>query len=195
MTDIEEPVRFAGWIDDHRHLLRPPVGNKQLHEGAQDLIVMVVGGPNQRQDYHVDPYEEWFYQITGDIHVNLISAEGPRTVHIREGEVWLLPAGTPHSPQRPQEGSVGLVVEQVRKPGTLEKFQWYAHTAESATLVHEVELQVTDIAADLPPVFADFYENTLPGLTDADGAPLSRAALSPVTNTAAAAPGEPRPTA
>jgi 3-hydroxyanthranilate 3,4-dioxygenase len=185
---------FVEWVKENEHLLKPPVNNRMMYAG-DDFIVMVVGGPNQRTDFHVDPYEEWFYQITGDIHVNLITAEGPRTVHIREGEVWLLPAGTPHSPQRPQEGSVGLVVEQVRKPGTLEKFQWYAHTAESATLVHEVELQVTDIAADLPPVFADFYENTLPGLTDADGAPLSRAALSPVTNTAAAAPGEPRPTA
>ncbi|GAA4692684.1 3-hydroxyanthranilate 3,4-dioxygenase [Pseudonocardia yuanmonensis] len=181
MTGISEPVRFDGWVDEHRHLLRPPVGNKQLHEGAEDLIVMVVGGPNQRQDYHVDPYEEWFFQIKGDIHVHLVTDEGPRTVHIREGESWLLPAGVPHSPQRPQEGSIGLVVEQVRKAGTLEKFQWYAHTADSATLVHEVELQVTDIRADLPPVFAEFYEKTLPTLRDADGAPLSRAALSPVT--------------
>jgi 3-hydroxyanthranilate 3,4-dioxygenase len=60
VSEIKEPVRFDGWIEEHRHLLRPPVGNKQLNPGAQDLIVMVVGGPNQRQDYHVDPYEEWF---------------------------------------------------------------------------------------------------------------------------------------
>ena len=179
MTTIGEPIRFDGWIDENQHLLRPPVGNKQLHAGAQDLIVMVVGGPNQRQDYHVDPYEEWFYQLKGDIHVNLITDEGPRTVHIGAGECWLLPAGVPHSPQRPQEGSVGLVVEQVRKPGTLEKFQWYTHTADSATLVHEVELQVNDIAADLPPVFEEFYA-ALPGLTGSDGRPITRESLSPV---------------
>ena len=143
MTEIGEPVGFDGWIEENRHLLRPPVGNKQLNPGAQDLIVMVVGGPNQRQDYHVDPYEEWFYQIKGNMHVNVIDDGRPRTVHIREGETWLLPGGMPHSPQRPEEGSIGLVVEQVRKPGTLEKFQWYAHTADTATLVHEVELQVT----------------------------------------------------
>ena len=177
---IGEPVRFDGWIEEHRHLLKPPVGNKQLNPGAQDLIVMVVGGPNQRQDYHVDPYEEWFYQIKGNIHVNVIDGGRPRTVHIREGETWLLPGGMPHSPQRPEEGSIGLVVEQVRKPGTLEKFQWYAHTAEAATLVHEVELQVSDIAADLPPVFEAFYAQ-LPDLRHADGSPVTREELSPVS--------------
>ena len=165
---MNEPVRFEGWIEEHRHLLKPPVGNKQLNPGAQDLIVMVVGGPNQRQDYHVDPYEEWFYQIKGNMHVNVIDDGRPRTVHIREGETWLLPGRMPHSPQRPEEGSIGLVVEQVRKPGTLEKFQWYSHTADTATLVHEVELQVSDIAADLPPVFAAFYEQ-LPELRHPDG--------------------------
>ncbi len=179
MTEIGDPIRFDGWIEEHRHLLKPPVGNKQLHPGAGDLIVMVVGGPNQRQDYHVDPYEEWFYQLKGNMHVNVVDEGRPRTIHIREGETWLLPASLPHSPQRPEEGSIGLVVEKVREPGTLEKFQWYTHTADAATLVHEVELQVTDIAADLPPVFAAFYEK-LPELRDADGAPISRESLSPV---------------
>jgi len=178
MTEIKEPVGFDGWIEANRHLLRPPVGNKQLNPGAQDLIVMVVGGPNQRQDYHVDPYEEWFYQIKGNMHVNVIDEGRPRTVHIREGETWLLPGGMPHSPQRPEEGSIGLVVEQVRKPGTLEKFQWYAHTEDTATLVHEVELQVTDIAADLPPVFEAFYAQ-LPDLRHPDGSPVMREELSP----------------
>jgi 3-hydroxyanthranilate 3,4-dioxygenase len=183
MTEISEPIRFDGWIEEHRHLLRPPVGNKQLHDEARDIIVMVVGGPNERVDYHVDPYEEWFHQIKGDIHVHLITDDGPRTVRIREGESWLLPAGVPHSPQRPQEGSIGLVVEMVRKPGTLEKFQWYAHDAQGgARLVHEVELQVTDIAADLPPVFADFYENTLPTLTHPDGTPITREDLTPAVS-------------
>ena len=154
---MTEPVGFARWIEENRHLLKPPVGNKQLNPGAQDLIVMVVGGPNQRQDYHVDPYEEWFYQIKGNMHVNVIDDGRPRTVHIREGETWLLPGGMPHSPQRPEEGSIGLVVEQVRKPGTLEKFQWYC--GNCSALVHEVELQVRDIVVDLPPVFAAFYDD------------------------------------
>jgi 3-hydroxyanthranilate 3,4-dioxygenase len=181
MTEIREPVHLTGWIDEHRHLLKPPVGNKALYADSNDLIVMVVGGPNSRQDYHVDPYEEWFYQLKGNMHVNIITPDGPRRIDIREGETWLLPGNTPHSPQRPEPGSVGLVVEKIREEGTLEKFRWYSHTAEGAQLVHEVELQVTDIVKDLPPVFQDFYAKLDAGaFTHADGRPVDRAELSPL---------------
>lgn len=180
MTEIREPVKFDGWIDEHKHLLKPPVGNKALYTDSNDLIVMVVGGPNSRQDYHVDPYEEWFYQIKGNMHVNIVLPDGtPKRIDIREGETWLLPGNTPHSPQRPEEGSIGLVVEKIREPGVLEKFQWYHHTADKATLVHEVELQVTDIVKDLPPVFEAFY-NGLGDYTGPDGSPVTREQLSPV---------------
>jgi 3-hydroxyanthranilate 3,4-dioxygenase len=154
MTAFAEPVNFAAWIEENRHLLKPPVGNKTLAVGA-DLLVQIVGGPNARTDFHVDPYEEWFYQLKGNIHVNVMTPDGPRAVHIREGETWLLPGNLPHSPQRPEAGSVGLVIERIRPEGTLEKFQWYCLNCDA--LVHEVELQVRDIVADLPPVFAAFY--------------------------------------
>jgi 3-hydroxyanthranilate 3,4-dioxygenase len=117
--------------------------------------VQVVGGPNERTDFHVDPYEEWFYQFRGDMHINLQTDEGIVTQHVREGEMWLLPRNTPHSPQRPNPGSVGVVIERIREAGTLEKFQWYCLHCNH--LVHEVELQVTDIVVDLPPVFEQFY--------------------------------------
>lgn len=68
-----------------------------------------------------------------------------------------LPGNLPHSPQRPQEGSIGLVIERIREEGTLEKFQWYCPNC--AGLVHEVELQVRDIVKDLPAVFKEFYES------------------------------------
>ncbi|MGF3056548.1 3-hydroxyanthranilate 3,4-dioxygenase [Microbacterium sp. YY-01] len=174
-------TNFQGWLVDNAHLLKPPVGNKAMFPEGKDLIVMVVGGPNSRQDYHVDPYEELFYQIKGNMHINVITPEGPRTVHVREGEMYLLPGNTPHSPQRPEEGSIGLVIEQVRQEGVLEKFQWYHHTADTATLVHEVELQVTDIVTDLPPVFDAFYER-LDTLQAPDGSPLQREHLSPVAS-------------
>ncbi len=154
MTDIGPAVLFEQWIADNEHALRPPVNNKALFTG-KDFIVQVVGGPNQRTDFHVDPYEEWFHQIRGDMHIDLMTDEGARTVHVRQGETWLLPANVPHSPQRPEEGSIGLVIERVREEGTLEKFQWYC--GECGGLVHEVELQVRDIVADLPPVFSAFY--------------------------------------
>jgi 3-hydroxyanthranilate 3,4-dioxygenase len=153
---IPAPINFAEWIETNRPLLKPPVGNKTMAVGA-DFLVMVVGGPNARTDFHVDPYEEWFYQVSGNMHVNLMVDGKPQRVDIHAGETWLLPGNTPHSPQRPEPGSVGLVIERIRETGTLEKFQWYCPNCNA--LVHEVELQVTDIVADLPPVFAAFYEN------------------------------------
>ena len=151
---IPSTINFAQWIETNRHLLKPPVGNKTMALG-DDFIVQIVGGPNQRTDFHVDPYEEWFHQLKGNMHVNLMVDGEQQTVHIREGDTWLLPRDTPHSPQRPEENSIGLVVERVREPGTLEKFQWYCQGC--GALIHEVELQVTDIVVDLPPVFAAFY--------------------------------------
>jgi 3-hydroxyanthranilate 3,4-dioxygenase len=153
---ITKPINFKQWIEENRHLLKPPVGNKTMAVG-KDFIVMIVGGPNSRTDFHVDPYEEWFYQLHGNMHVDLMIDGKPESVHIHAGETWLLPANTPHSPQRPEEGSIGLVMERVRETGTLEKFQWYCPNCDA--LVHEVELQVTDIVVDLPPVFAAFYED------------------------------------
>jgi len=155
MSEVPRPVSFPNWLAENQHLLKPPVGNKQLFTNASDFIVMVVGGPNQRTDYHVDPYEEFFYQIKGNMHLNVMTPDGPDTIHIKEGDMWVLPGNMPHSPQRPEEGSVGLVVERVREEGTLEKFQWYC--PECGNLVHEVELQVRDIVVDLPPVFQAFY--------------------------------------
>jgi 3-hydroxyanthranilate 3,4-dioxygenase len=154
MSTIPPTINFAQWISDNQHLLKPPVGNKMMTAG-NDFIVMIVGGPNSRTDFHVDPYEEWFYQVKGNMHVDLMVDGQPESVHIHEGETWLLPGNTPHSPQRPEEGSVGLVIERIREEGTLEKFQWYCPNCNA--LVHEVELQVSDIVVDLPPVFAAFY--------------------------------------
>ena len=155
MTEPVAPINFPGWIAQNQHLLKPPVGNKQVFPTGDDFLVMVVGGPNQRTDFHVDPYEEFFYQIKGNMHVRTMVDGQPRDVHINEGQMWVLPGNVPHSPQRPEAGSIGLVIERVRKEGELEKFRWYCF--ECNQLVHEVELQVRDIVADLPPVFNAFY--------------------------------------
>ena len=154
---MENPINFPEWLTENQHLLKPPVGNKQMFPTGEDFIVMIVGGPNQRTDFHVDPYEEYFYQIKGNMHVKVMTDEGPQDVHITEGNMWVLPRNTPHSPQRPEVGSVGLVVERVREEGTLEKFQWYCPNCNN--LVHEVELQVRSIVDDLPPLFQAFYDD------------------------------------
>ncbi|MGW5641617.1 3-hydroxyanthranilate 3,4-dioxygenase [Saccharopolyspora sp. NPDC003752] len=154
MTRLPRTINFQGWIKEHEHLLKPPVNNRTMALG-KDFIVQIVGGPNQRTDYHFDPYEEWFFQVKGDMHVDVMTGDGKETVHIREGETWLLPGNVPHSPQRPDPDSIGLVIERVREEGTLERFQWYCLECDS--LLHEIELQVRDIVEDLPPVFAEFY--------------------------------------
>jgi 3-hydroxyanthranilate 3,4-dioxygenase len=157
-TPVIPPViDFPAWIKENEHLLKPPVNNKAAWTPIGDFIVQVVGGPNQRTDFHFDPYEEWFYQYRGNMHVNIQTPDGLQRIDIREGEMWLLPGNVFHSPQRPEEGSIGIVIERIREEGTLEKFAWFCPNCNAK--VHEVELQVRDIVEDLPPVFRDFYES------------------------------------
>lgn len=155
---IPPVIDFAKWVKENEHLLQPPVNNRQMYDPAGDFIIQVVGGPNVRHDFHVDPYEEWFYQVRGNMHVNVMDDGAQHTVHINEGEIWLLPRNTPHSPQRPEPGSIGIVIERIREEGTLEKFQWYC--LDCSGLVHEVELQVRDLVKDMPPVFEAFHNDT-----------------------------------
>lgn len=157
MNGVPEPVSFPRWLDEFGPSLRPPVNNRQILPAGDDFIVQIVGGPNARDDFHVDPYEEYFYQISGSMHVVVMTTEGRRRVDIHAGEMWLLPRGLPHSPQRPEAGSIGIVVERVREPGVTERFEWYCPSCDF--LIRSVELQVTDIVADLPPVFAAFDED------------------------------------
>ena len=146
---------FSQWIDRHAHLLKPPVGNQQVFMEADDLIVMVVGGPNARSDFHDDPYEEFFFQLRGNMVLRIMEQGCPRDVSIREGEVLLLPAHVRHSPQRPESGSVGLVVEKVRPQGIADGFEWFCPGCHA--LVHRVEVGVKNIVQDLPPLFEAFY--------------------------------------
>ena len=145
---------FAQWIDRHAHLLKPPVGNQQVFLEAEDLIVQVVGGPNSRSDYHDDPYEEFFYQLRGDMVLRVLEEGRPRELPIREGEILLLPGHVRHSPQR-APGSVGLVVEKIRPAAVKDGFEWYC--PQCWNLVHRVEVSVQNIVADLPPLFESFY--------------------------------------
>lgn len=145
---------FKGWIEEHRHLLKPPVGNQQIWEDA-DMMVTVVGGPNKRTDYHDDPVEEFFYQLEGDMVLKLYDGTEFYDVPIREGEIFMLPPHVRHSPQRPQEGSVGLVIEPKRLDGQLDGVEWYCF--ECQALVHRAELQMQSIVKDLLPVYQAFY--------------------------------------
>jgi 3-hydroxyanthranilate 3,4-dioxygenase len=149
-----EPFNLQRWIDENRHLLKPPVGNAQVWQDT-DFIVTVVGGPNLRTDYHDDPLEEFFYQLRGDMTLRILDAGRPRDIPIREGDIFLLPPHVRHSPQRSVPGSVGLVVERRRPPGLIDAFEWYCPRCDAR--VHRVELQLANIVTDLPPLFAAFY--------------------------------------
>ncbi|MFZ0501049.1 MAG: 3-hydroxyanthranilate 3,4-dioxygenase [Steroidobacteraceae bacterium] len=154
MTPLQA-FNLHAWIDQHRHVLKPPVGNKRVFEDG-DFIIMVIGGPNSRQDYHVDPGQEFFYQLEGDIVLKTMQDGRPVDVPIRQGEVLLLPPDVPHSPRRPAN-TVGLVVERRRRAGERDGFQWYCERC--GNLLHEDFIALTDIEKQLPPVFERFYAN------------------------------------
>ncbi len=154
-----KPFEFRRWIDEHAHLLKPPVGNQQIWQDS-DFIVTVVGGPNQRTDYHDDPYEEFFYQVRGNASLNLWLDGRRQSVDLKEDAIFLLPPHVRHSPQRPEAGSVCLVIERQRPPGVIDGFEWYCdQQGGCGHLVHRVEVQLQSIVTDLPPLFDAFYRS------------------------------------
>jgi 3-hydroxyanthranilate 3,4-dioxygenase len=151
-----EPLQafnFERWIDSNRAQLKPPVGNKRVFRDG-DFIIMVVGGPNARKDYHVDPGQEFFYQLEGDMVLKTMQEGQPVDVPIRAGEVLLIPPRMPHSPQRPAN-TLGLVIERARREGELDGFQWYCE--HCGALLYEEFFPLTDIEKQFPPVFERFF--------------------------------------
>src|SRR5262245_59675653 len=150
------PFNLKEWIDRHRDLLKPPVGNALVFKDT-DCQVMIVGGPNSRNDFHLDPFEELFYQLEGDIVVRIVEEGKMRDVPIREGEMFLLPPGVPHSPQRGPR-TVGMVIERARPKEDLDRFRWYCESC--AAVLHEVALHVSDLATQLKPVLEAVNRDT-----------------------------------
>ena len=151
---IQRPFDFRGWIEEHRHLLKPPVGNKQIYTGNKDFIIMVVGGPNSRKDYHYNATEEFFYQLEGSIVLKIIEDGKPVDITINEGEIFLLPGGIPHSPRRPAN-TIGLVMERYRKEGQEDGFMWYCENCGNK--LYEEYAYITDIVSQLPPIVENFW--------------------------------------
>jgi 3-hydroxyanthranilate 3,4-dioxygenase len=153
--DVTLPFNLRDWIERNRESLKPPVCNRELYVGSE-FIVMVVGGPNSRKDYHYDVGPELFHQIEGDMLLRTMQDGKAVDIPIREGDIFLLPPGVPHSPQR-YAGTVGLVVERQRKPDELDGFMWFCE--QCGNKLHEEFLPVADIVTDLPPVFDRFWSN------------------------------------
>lgn len=148
------PFNLKAWIDENRHLLKPPVGNACIWNSG--FLVMVVGGPNQRTDYHVNPGEELFYQVEGDIVLKIIEDGRPRDVPIKQGEIFLLPAKVPHSPRRPAN-TVGLVVEQPRCSTEDHHLRWYCDRCHA--IVYDEAFQPADIGKQIKAAIERFQSN------------------------------------
>jgi 3-hydroxyanthranilate 3,4-dioxygenase len=146
---------FKGWIDEHRHLLKPPVGNQVVYTDT-DFIIMVVGGPNSRADYHINEGEEFFYQLEGNMTLKIIENGEFRDLPINEGDIMLLPPKIPHSPQR-TANSVGLVVERKRRPEENDGFAWFCDNCRCK--LHSEYFHLTDIVKQLPEVFDRYWKD------------------------------------
>lgn len=152
---VQKPFNLQQWIDDNRDLLKPPVGNKNLYVEAGDFIVMVVGGPNARKDYHYNETEELFYQLEGDINVRIQEDGKAVDIPIKAGEMFLLPGKVPHSPMR-AAGSVGLVIERVRKGTDVpDGLMWFCDKCNNK--LHETYFPLNNIEQDFLPRFRAFY--------------------------------------
>jgi 3-hydroxyanthranilate 3,4-dioxygenase len=154
---LTSPFNLRRWVDDNRALLVPPVGNKLLFQDA-GFIIMAVGGPNARKDFHHDPGEEFFFQLEGNMVLRIVTEGRVTDVAIDEGDVFLLPPNIPHSPQRPA-GSVGIVVERRRGPDEVDGFSWYCEQCGHRLFIEHVP--VSNIETQLPAIFARFYGSTL----------------------------------
>ena len=149
---LPNPINLQAWIEEHRHLLKPPVGNKCIVDG--DFIVMIVGGPNSRTDYHYDEGPEFFYQIEGEMVLRVQDEGAARDIPIRAGELFYLPPRVPHSPQR-MPNSIGLVIERRRLGHEQDGLMWFCERCNHK--LYEEYFTLKNIEQDFPPVFQRYY--------------------------------------
>lgn len=140
------------WIEENRESFEPPVGNRVIWEDSQ-FTAMVIRGPNARRDFHVDPSDEIFFMLRGDMVLEYIEDGRRHDQVIREGEIMLMPALTPHAPHRPA-GTWGLVVEIKRKPRETESLRWFCERCDA--LLHETTMHVADIERELKAAIESF---------------------------------------
>jgi len=150
---IRRPFNLVQWIAENRHLLKPPVGNKNLYKDAGDYIVMIVAGPNARKDYHYNETEELYYQLEGSITIKIQEDGKAVSIPLNAGDMFLLPGGVPHCPIR-TENSIGLVIELKRETED-DGLMWFCEKCNHK--LHEYKFHLDDIEKDFIPRFRDFY--------------------------------------
>jgi 3-hydroxyanthranilate 3,4-dioxygenase len=155
---IAKPFNLNKWIEENKHLLKPPVANKNLYIESDDYIVMIVAGPNTRKDYHYNETEELFYQLQGTITVYIQENGEKKAMVLQQGDMYLHPAKVPHSPSRTKD-SIGLVIERKRHNlDVKDGLQWYCDACNH--LLHEVYFSLHNIEKDFQAHFKDFYTST-----------------------------------
>jgi 3-hydroxyanthranilate 3,4-dioxygenase len=152
---ITRPFNFKKWIDENRDSLKPPINNKVVYKDAE-FIVMVVGGPNSRKDYHFNESEEFFYQLEGDIIVKIQEDGKALEVPIKEGDIFLLPPRVPHNPIR-FKNTIGLVMERRRREGEKDGLMWFCEKCN--TKLFDEYFTLTDITNQFQDVFNKFYNS------------------------------------
>ncbi|MGL4581959.1 MAG: 3-hydroxyanthranilate 3,4-dioxygenase [Flavobacterium sp.] len=155
--DLKSSFNIFNWVKENKDLLKPPVGNKNIYPEASDYIIMVVGGPNSRKDFHYNEAEEFFFQLEGTIHIDIQEDNERKRITLNEGDIYLLPAKVPHSPIR-TENSVGLVVEKKRKDdNAVDGLMWFCENCNHK--LYDVYFKLTDIEKDFLPHFKHFYSS------------------------------------
>jgi len=172
-----QAVNLDAWLKEHGPTLKPPVANKLLFGG--DLKVMVVGGPNQRRDYHLQEGEEFFAQLEGTLTLKTIERGSFKDVRVTGGDCFLLPSRVPHSPQR-EAASLGLVFERSHVEGEMDGMLWFDEGRDLSgrcdldEIAYEAYFFCSDLGKDLKPVIEDY------GRWKDAGAPPRRVAAPPL---------------
>ncbi|KAF4666007.1 3-hydroxyanthranilic acid dioxygenase [Perkinsus chesapeaki] len=152
---FDGPVSVEDWVAEHSESFSPPICNKLMHK--EHLSIMFVGGPNTRTDFHLDESPEFFWQLKGNMNLPIIQQGKKRVIHIKEGEVFLLPGRIPHSPQRPETASLGLVVERARLEGKeFDGLRWYTDFEKCDEVLWEKYFYCGDLGRDLVPIVQEF---------------------------------------
>lgn len=151
------PFNLNQWISENKHLLKPPVGNKNIYVESEDYIVMIVAGPNARKDYHYNETEELFYQLEGSIKIFIQDEGEKKELILNAGDMYLNPAKIPHSPSR-SENSIGLVIERKRaQKGYTDGLLWFCDNCNHK--LHETYFELNNIEKDFLPHFKHFYNS------------------------------------
>jgi len=147
-----EPVHLMRWITENPRFFQPPVANKEVFPESE-FIFQIIRGPNARNDFHIDPGDEIFYQLKGDITLAVMGDGGRRDIRVREGEALLCRAGTPHCPIRPAN-TWGLVIERKRRPDELDRLAWFCERCHAK--LHEVSFSCENIETQLKAIIQAF---------------------------------------